>query len=266
MSRAPPASPTLSLEAVTLRLGTRTVVSDVSVAIAPGEILAVLGPNGAGKSTLLRAAAGLLAPAAGAIRLADRDLGAWDRAALGRSIAFLPQHRTVHWPLTVRRIVALGRLPHRHSPAAGESAADRAAIGRALSDADIAHLADRSVTELSGGERARVLLARTLAQQASILIADEPTAGLDPAHQLAVYAHLQSFAGGQRSVLIALHDLTAAMRLATRVLVLADGRLAALGAPREVLTPELIAQCYGIRASILDHDTGPIVLPLSPLA
>jgi iron complex transport system ATP-binding protein len=256
----------LAIDHLSVVLGGRRVVETVSVAIEPGEVLAVLGPNGAGKSTLLRAAAGLITPEAGRVTLDGDDVAGLERRTLGRRIAFLPQERTVHWPVTVRTLVGLGRLPHRRSPAAGESDADRAAIARAMAATDVGSLAERNAQALSGGERARVLIARTLAQEAPILIADEPTAGLDPAHQLAVLDLLARHARDGGSVLIALHDLSAALRHATRVLVLKDGRTLALGSPREVLTPEHLATCYGIRAQIRDIDGVPIVLALAPLA
>ncbi len=262
----PGTATTLHVENVTLALAGRSVVHDVSVIVPPGEVLGVIGPNGAGKSTLLRAAAGLVAPRSGAICLGARDLAAWDRPALARHVAFLPQDRAVHWPVSVATVVGLGRLPHRKGPSAGDTAADADAIARAMASTDIAHLAGRDVLALSGGERARVLLARTLAQEAPILIADEPTAGLDPAHQLIVLDVLGAHATRGGSVLIALHDLTAALRVCTRLLVLKDGRAMALGPPRDVLTPDLVAACFGIRARIADLDGVPIVLPLAPLA
>jgi iron complex transport system ATP-binding protein len=255
---------TISLASISARLGGRPVLMGATVTLAPGEVLGVIGPNGAGKSTLLRIAAGLLPPAGGSAKLDDTELAAWDRHALGRRIAFLPQDRTVHWPLAVRAVVALGRLPHR-SPAAAESAEDSAAIERAMREADVAHLADRPVSALSGGERARVLLARALAQNTAILIADEPAAGLDPAHQLDLFDRFTAMTAAGRSVIVALHDLTAAARYCHRLLLLAGGRQLALGAPRDVLTPALLASGYGIAAHQTEIDGVTLITPLHRL-
>jgi len=252
---------TLAIHRVTVALAGRTVLQDASLTLAPGAIVGIIGPNGAGKSTLLRTAAGLLAPRQGTVTLDGRPLADWERRAVGRAIAFLPQERTVDWPMRVDAVVALGRLPHR-GPAGGMAEADREAVAMAMRATDIAHLAGRSVGAVSGGERARVLLARALAQDARFLLADEPTAGLDPAHQLAFFAHLGRLAGAGRSVAVALHDLGLAARFCTHLLLLHKGRCAAFGPPSEVLVPETLEACYGIRARVGDIDGVPVVLPI----
>jgi iron complex transport system ATP-binding protein len=255
---------TLTLANVSASLGGRSVLRGAGITLAPGEIVGVIGPNGAGKSTLLRIAAGLLAPASGTVTLDGRAIATWDRRALGRRIAFLPQDRIVHWPLSVRAVVALGRLPHKTLSAA-ESREDAAAIYRAITETDIAHLTDRTVAELSGGERARVLLARALAQDAQTLIADEPAAGLDPAHQLDLFERFKTMSAAGRAIVVALHDLAAAARYCDRLLLLSNGRQVALAPPRDVLTPALLQQAYGISAFIGDADGVPIVIPLQRL-
>ena len=186
------------------------------------------------------------------------------KGARGRAIAYLPQERTVHWPLAVERVVALGRLPHGGG-SASMSPADRAAIDRALSDMDVAGFAARPVSKLSGGERARVLLARALAQQAPILIADEPTAGLDPAHALDLFGHFTRLAAEGRSVVVALHDLSLARRFCHRLVLLKRGRVAASGAPGDVLTAAILADVYGIKAVIGEIDGIPVVVAAEPL-
>ncbi len=255
---------TLSLNGISARLGERTVLEHVSVTLGQGEVLGVIGPNGAGKSTLLRLAAGLLLPSAGSVTLDGTPLERWERRRLGRRIAFLPQERTVHWPLSVRSVVALGRLPHKGF-AATQSREDADAVARAIAEADIEALADRTVGALSGGERARVLLARALAQDTPILLADEPAAGLDPAHQLDLFARFHAMAARGRSVVVALHDLAAAARYCHRLLLLSNGHPVALAPPREVLTADLLASAYGITAYVGETDGVPIVTPLQRL-
>jgi iron complex transport system ATP-binding protein len=253
----------LSATGVHVCIGGRAILRDVSLTVSPGELLAVAGPNGAGKSTLLRVLAGLADPDAGSVRLGGADLRHMDRRALGRALAYLPQDRTVHWPLTARAVVALGRIPHGSGPQRGESDIDRAMIASALKQTDAEALADRPIGELSGGERARVLIARALAQDAGILIADEPTAGLDPAHALALFETFVSIAAQGRAVIVALHDLSLALRYCPRALLLKDGTVAASGPARDVLTEREIARVYGVTAKIADIDGVPCVIPVS---
>lgn len=170
----------------------------------------------------------------------------------------------MHWALLARAVVALGRLPHRPL-GAGESARDHAAIDTALAAMDAAHLAGRPVPELSGGERARVLVARALAQEPRALLADEPAAGLDPAHQLTLFRHLAALAAEGRTVIVALHDLSLAARFCHSIALVHEGRTIAAGPPKEVLTPEHLAAAYGIRAHYRCLDGVPVVLPLDVL-
>lgn len=248
---------TVALKDVRLELGTRVVLDAVDLSIPVGRVTAVVGPNGAGKSTLLRASAGLLAPQSGAITLAGRPHNTFARQDLARAIAYLPQERAVHWPLAARAVVALGRLPHED--------ADPAAIARALAAMDIDRLADRPISQLSGGERARVLVARALAQEAPLIIADEPTAGLDPAHALALFALFQRLAAEGRTVVVALHDLSLAARFAHYVVLLANGRIAAHGPPDEILTPRHLEPAFGVTVLCANVDGIPIVAPVSTL-
>lgn len=247
----------ITAQSLTVTLGTRRVVDDVSFAWAPGTLVGVLGSNGAGKSTLVRALLGLL-PHDGTVTIDDTPRAALSRAAIARRIAYLPQGQTLHWPVTVERLVALGRLPHL-APFSRLSPADQAAVTTAMARADVAHLAQRTATDLSGGERARVLLARALAVEAPALIADEPLASLDPAHQIEGMELLRAQADAGGLVVAVLHDLTLAARFCDRVLVLADGTVAADGPPGEVLTPALLAQVYGITA--FSGDNG-LLVPL----
>jgi iron complex transport system ATP-binding protein len=247
------------LDRVSVTLGTRRVVEGVSAEIG-GGVIGLIGPNGAGKSTLVRAIAGLI-PAEGAVLIdgnAVTDLPLRDRA---RRIAYLPQGQSVHWPLTVERLVALGRLPHL-APFARPAAADAAVIQQALARTDLIDLRDRPFDQLSGGERARVLLARALAVEAPLLLADEPLAALDPAHQIEVMALLRAEAARGVTVIAVLHDLTIAARWCDRLLLIDQGALVADGAPRDVLTADRMASVYGVSAFIGEANGQPLIVPL----
>ena len=242
----------------------REVLRGLDLAAEPGRLTAIIGRNGAGKTTLLKVLAGLIAPRAGVALLDGVDIGTWERGQLARALAYLPQERLVHWALDARAVVALGRLPYQPF-GAGESDADRAAIDAALAAMDASHLAGRPVPELSGGERARVLVARALAQEPRVLLADEPAAGLDPAHQLALFHHLAALAAAGRTVVVALHDLSLAARFCHAVALVHEGRTLAAGTPQEVLTPEHLAAAYGITARYQAIDGVPVVLPIDVL-
>jgi iron complex transport system ATP-binding protein len=241
------------------------VLRDVSFSVAAGELVALCGPNGAGKSTLLRLLLGLHAPSSGRVTLAGTPVGALSRRQIARHAALLPQDAPGDVPLSVREAVALGRLPHlgRLQP---ESAADVEAVARALAATDTTALAERPITELSGGERHRVHLARALAQEAPLLLLDEPIAGLDIAHQLAAMDLLRATVDAGRAVIVALHDLALAARRCDRILLLAGGTLAADARPADVLTPETLARVFGVRADVrLDATGRPIVDVLEAL-
>ncbi|MCB1505905.1 MAG: ABC transporter ATP-binding protein [Hyphomicrobiaceae bacterium] len=244
----------LSAQNISVRLGRRDVLKGVDAAIGKGKIVAVIGPNGAGKSTLLRAMAGLLPLQEGRVILDGHDVAMMPSHELGRQIAYLPQDRTVHWPVAVERVVRLGRLPHV------PSARDDEAVASALAAMDLGALASRPVTELSGGELARVLQARALAQEAPILIADEPAAGLDMAHVLSLFEHFKRLSEEGRSVLVALHDVALALRFCDKTVLLKDGSVLAAGATKDVVTPEEIGRAFGVEARIATLDHVPIVL------
>ena len=250
----------LKVEGLNVKLGRRKVLEDVDLSIGPGEFVVVVGPNGAGKTTLLKAAAGLL-PSKGKIAIGGEDLSRLSAPERARRIAYLPQGHVFHWPLAVQEIVGLGRLPR--SAGADLSVADAEAVVRAMAATGVTEHARRSVTNLSGGERARVALARVLATEAPILLADEPTASLDPRYQLVVLDILHRHAKAGGAVVAVLHDLGLAARRADRIVVLDQGRVVADGAPREILTKQRLVETFGVKAQIVTLVDAPVVIPWS---
>jgi iron complex transport system ATP-binding protein len=240
----------LSASHVFVWIGAREIVRDANLSLNAGELLALVGPNGAGKTTLMRALAGLI-PAQGAITLADKPLGSLGPRERARMVSYLPQGHIFHWPMSVEEIVMLGRAPHGDAFSSA-SPDDRAAVAHAMATTETGMFADRAVTTLSGGEKARVALARALATQAPVLLADEPTAALDPRHQLVVMELLREAARRGNAILAIMHDLTLAARFADRVLVMHEGRIVAQGTPVEALAPERLASVFGIEAATVE--------------
>lgn len=237
----------LGLRDVSVSLGGRPILQNVSLSLEKGRFVVLIGPNGAGKTTLLRAMAGLVA-ASGSVMVGDALLSALSRQKRAQKIAYLPQGHQVHWPLSARDVVALGRFPHGLADPENLPPEHAAIIASAMERTGTTALGPRNVQSLSGGERARVMLARMLAVDAPILLADEPTASLDPHHQLAVMHDLQAEARRGTLVIAVTHDIGLAARLADEVILIAEGRLAAMGPPAEVFTPERLAEIYRIRA------------------
>jgi iron complex transport system ATP-binding protein len=245
---------TLVTDAVEVHYGARCAVRATSLALESSGFVALVGPNGAGKSSLLKALAGL-ASHTGTITLQGRALAALTTRERARTIAYLAQASTVHWPLTARDVVTLGRLAHGRYGMA-PSAADREAVEWALAQTATTELADRSVGALSVGERARVLLARALAVRAPVLLVDEPIAMLDPFHQLEIMGVL-----APALVVAVLHDLTLAARFCGRVLLMSDGRVAEDGAPAATLSADNVRRHYHVEPFVTQHEGEPVIVP-----
>lgn len=227
------------IEIAQLRLGQR--LQGIDLQLEPGELLGLIGPNGAGKSSLLHCLAGI-EPFQGQIRLQGKALQQWPAAQRARRIALLPQRAQSAWAVTVADIIALGRLPW------GDEDAD--AIARAAQLAGVEQWLGQSVEKLSGGQQARVWLARVLAGEPQLLLADEPLASLDLYHQCRVLERLRDYADGERSVVLSLHDLALAARSCDRLCLLSRGRIHALGTPQQVLTVENLRAVYGVETHI----------------
>ena len=249
-------------EAVTVRKGGRAILDGVGIAAPAGEVVGLIGPNGAGKTTLMRVLCRLQRPDAGAVFVAGQDVRSLSRRRLARSVAYLAQGTECHWPLSVERVVALGRHPHL-GPWQRPGADDSRAIGNAMREADVESLAARPLDTLSGGERARALLARALAVEALAILADEPVAQLDSYHQLQVMEVFRRRAAAGAAVVLVLHDLSLAARFCDRLVLLCAGRLIAAGLPARVLEPANLEAAYAIRAVYGSHDGTPFIVPWS---
>ncbi|MGL3211716.1 ABC transporter ATP-binding protein [Bradyrhizobium sp. BR 1433] len=250
----------LSAVALNASLGSRKVLHDVSLSLPSGHLVALVGPNGAGKTTLLRALAGLI-PSGGEIRIGGDVLASLPLRERAKRFAYLPQGHMVHWPLPARDIVALGRYPHGATDPARMSQTDMEAVLRAMQAVDVTEFSDRRVTELSGGERSRVALARVLAVEAPVILADEPTASLDPRHQIDVMQKLRNVADAGVLVIVVTHDLGLAARFADHVLVLSEGRLAAQGAPAEALSEAVLASVFRVSAYRAEFQREAVIVP-----
>jgi iron complex transport system ATP-binding protein len=237
-----PSLPGLVGHGLSVAYGDRTVVHDASFSLAPGQMVALIGPNGAGKTSLLRALAGL-APTTGSLTIDGEHAARMTPRDRARRIAYLPQGHTVHWPLAARDVVALGRYPHGVSDPARMGARDRAAVADAMARTDALAFADRNILTLSGGERARVMLAR---------------------HQIGIMEALRAEARRGRLVIAVTHDIGLAARMADLVMVIDVGRIAALGPPAAVMTPALLRDVYGVEALSFDHQGQPVLVPWSP--
>ena len=258
--RASAGSLVCAAKGVGLSRGGRALLDDVSLELRAGEVLALLGPNGAGKSTLLSVLSGDVMPDQGAVQFGDRSIQDWSLVELSRRRSVLLQDNQLLFPFTVHQVVEMGRAPWRRTEREDE---DNEAISKAIDSADIAHLGNRRVPSLSGGERARVAFARVTAGRTGVLMLDEPTAALDIGHQESVLGLARERALAGDAVLVVLHDLNLAAAYADRIALLRDGQIVACDVPERVLTSEIVSHVYRTPVEVIKHPvTGQgIVLP-----
>ncbi len=255
--------PAFCLKQVCYAIDQARILQDVSFEIPPGQWVGILGPNGAGKSTLLRILAGVLPVSAGSVLLEGRPVQQWPPAERAQGLAFVPQRTDLTFPFRVREVVAMGRTPYlRRWQNEGEE--DERIVDRVMDRTETAHLADRDVTTLSGGELQRVTLARALAQQPRLLLLDEPTTSLDLRHQFDVIEILEDLVSQGVTVLTALHDLNLAAAVCTTLVLLRAGQVYVMGTPEEVLTVETIRAVYEVDV-VLPRNTATATLQIVPV-
>lgn len=250
----------LHVKDVAVDLGGKTLLSGITFRVDRGELVGLVGPNGSGKSTLFRMLANLRAPSAGEITYdgkAAADLGA---RALSKLVSYLEQDGTSHWPLNTRTLVELGRLPHRRM-FHWLSEYDEAAVARAMKLTDTTVFASKTVAQLSGGERMRIMLARAICAEAPLLLADEPIAALDPRHQLMVMSLLRRYASQQNAVAVVLHDLSMAARFCQKLILISGGTIIAQGRSDKVLSPRNIREAYRVEVVSGKKNDIPFYLP-----
>lgn len=252
-------APAMTVRGLDVVLGGSQILHGVDLDVVPGEVLALVGPNGAGKSTLLAAMAGDLPPTAGRVEVGGHGVAELSAAALARHRAVLQQRQTLAFGFRARQVVEMGRAVWRRTERAD---ADEQVVERAMTVADVTHLADRVVPTLSGGEQARVSFARLLAQETPVQFLDEPTAALDIKHQEAVLEQARASADAGAAVVVVLHDLSLAAAWSHRICVLSRGRVRAVGTPREVLTSALLTEVYEHPVRVVDHQNSLLVVPV----
>jgi iron complex transport system ATP-binding protein len=236
---------------VTVRRDGATLLDDVSLSVAAGQVVGVVGPNGAGKTTLLGTIGGTITPTTGDVTVDGRSIAACSAREAGRLVASVPQTTTVPFEFDVRTVVEMGRTPYRDRFGAGD--ADGDAVERAMERTATAQFADRSITTLSGGERQRVLIARALAQTTPVLALDEPTSALDIDHQAHLLGLVEDLAGDGKTVVVALHDLDLAARYCDTVVLLDDGAVVASGPPADIFTADRLEAVFGTPVAVEQH-------------
>jgi iron complex transport system ATP-binding protein len=252
----------LQASGIEVRIDDKTILRGIDAAVAAGELIGLIGPNGAGKTTLLRVLANLMPPTNGIVRCDGRAFRDYSSGDFAKRVAYLAQGHAAHWPMTVEKLVQLGRLPHRRGWR-GPHPDDGRIVAAAMAATDVVHLRDRTIGTLSGGERVRVMLARAFAVEAPTLLVDEPVAALDPYHQLQVMEVLRETAHRGTAVVAVLHDLTLAARFCDRLLLLREGRVLVEGNPSDVLTGPHLEQAFRVTTLRGQHDGQDYVVPWS---
>ncbi|VAX35574.1 hypothetical protein MNBD_UNCLBAC01-664 [hydrothermal vent metagenome] len=250
----------MEVKNISVHLNNHLIVKEVSLNVQQGELIGVIGPNGAGKTTLLKSLAKLLPIQSGQIEFQGKALSEIDQKTLSRSLSYMAQGDNIHWPLRVEKLVELGRLPYV-GPWQSLSQKDITIIEQAMEMAEVRHLRHRTSTKLSGGERRLVMLARAIAVQPKVLLADEPVSGLDPNHQIQVMKLLYKMTQEGKSVVMVLHDLSLAARYCHKLYLMKEGKILISGTPKEVLTPENLQKAYGITAKYGQGDKEFYVVP-----
>lgn len=240
---------------LSLHIKGRAILDNIDICIGNGELVGLIGPNGAGKTSLLRVLANLQKPDSGQVEIDEQAIATIERRQLARTLGYLEQGAPAHWPLQVRRLVELGRLPYLN-PWQSLSEKDKQIVDLAMQQAEVVQLAERTVNTLSGGERLRVLIARMFATEPTILLADEPIAALDPYHQLHTMELFHDHCQRGGSAVIVMHDLNMAARFCSRLVLLDQGKIFAQGAPRQVLRAETLAAVYGIETELVNYRSG----------
>jgi iron complex transport system ATP-binding protein len=251
---------TITTQNLSVKLGTAMVVQDAGLTFQRGRVTAILGPNGAGKSSLVRALCGLMPPTAGSVRIDGHDLSTLALLERAKRIGYLPQDSQPSWAITAQEMVEIGRLPHR-SRFAAPNAADQDAVEQAMRDTETLALADRRIDTLSGGECARVKIARVFASNCDWIIADEPLANLDPPHQRDLLALFKQAAKTGKGVILVLHQINAAARVADDILILKSGSVVASGPSQDVLTSEILESTFGMPFERVAHGDSFAILP-----
>jgi iron complex transport system ATP-binding protein len=247
---------------ISLSFNNNVILNALNIRIDAGKLVGLIGPNGAGKTSLLRILANLQTPDNGEVQLEGENLQDIPRKQLAQSIGYLEQGAPAHWPLQVRRLIELGRLPYL-SPWGKLSSHDRDIVDRAIDQAEVGHLSDRIISTLSGGERLRVLIARMFATEPNIILADEPIAALDPYHQLHIMELLRDHCDRGGSAVVVMHDLNMAARFCHHLTLLHHGHIVSEGTPEQVLQPQQLRDVYGIHAELQQHASGLTILPQS---
>jgi iron complex transport system ATP-binding protein len=259
MTRNPGTTLEIAASGIGVSIDGRDILSDVAIDIHAGELLALVGPNGAGKSTLLSVLSGDVKPTSGVVEIGGRDIRSVRHLELARLRSVLTQENQVSFPFTVAEVVEMGRSPWARSASRDD---DERAIADAIRATDVSHLVTRRYTSLSGGEKARVSLARVLAQSTPVVFLDEPTAALDLRHQEEVMATAAALARAGRAVVVVVHDLSLAAAYADRVALVAAGRLEWVGTPAEVFTAERVERVYGLPVEVVTQNGRPVILPV----